>query len=189
MSAPDTLQRTVLPIPDQPPVGLTTYDAKDPDTKYPPIRAIAAARRGAKRAHRAYRRCRLRLIQRLWRPMSHPELRKTRRQRSQVHPVPHDRAVFADASGLLTGRNHHSVGMGGITEIATSAPGYNSIMPNTSSPLARDPQAEWLFDGTVWQVPRGASLADEPHGSVRSWPSGGGGFEYFYGFIGGETNQ
>ena len=32
---------------------------------------------------------------------------------------------------LLTGRNHHSVGMGGITEIATSAPGYNSILPNT----------------------------------------------------------
>ena len=32
---------------------------------------------------------------------------------------------------LLTGRNHHSVGMGGITEIATSAPGYNSIRPNT----------------------------------------------------------
>ena len=38
---------------------------------------------------------------------------------------------------LLTGRNHHSVGMGGITEIATSAPGYNSILPNTVSPIAR----------------------------------------------------
>ena len=37
---------------------------------------------------------------------------------------------------LLTGRNHHSVGMGGITEIATSAPGYNSIRPNTAAPLA-----------------------------------------------------
>ena len=41
---------------------------------------------------------------------------------------------------LLTGRNHHSVGMGGITEIATSAPGYNSILPNTCAPLARDPK-------------------------------------------------
>jgi arylsulfatase A-like enzyme len=38
---------------------------------------------------------------------------------------------------LLTGRNHHSVGMGGITEIATTAPGYNSILPNTASPLAQ----------------------------------------------------
>ena len=37
---------------------------------------------------------------------------------------------------LLTGRNHHAVGMGGITEIATSAPGYNSLRPNTAAPLA-----------------------------------------------------
>src|SRR3954462_6710504 len=34
-------------------------------------------------------------------------------------------------AALLSGRNHHSVGMGGITEIATSAPGYNSMRPNT----------------------------------------------------------
>ena len=38
---------------------------------------------------------------------------------------------------LLTGRNHRSAGMGGITEIATGAPGYNSVLPNTISPLAR----------------------------------------------------
>jgi arylsulfatase A-like enzyme len=37
---------------------------------------------------------------------------------------------------LLTGRNHHAVGMGGITEIATSAPGYSSVRPNTAAPLA-----------------------------------------------------
>src|ERR1035438_7522753 len=40
MSPEDTIHRTVLPIPDQAPVGLTTYDAKDPDTKYPPIREL-----------------------------------------------------------------------------------------------------------------------------------------------------
>ena len=37
---------------------------------------------------------------------------------------------------LLTGRNHHAVGMGGITEIATSAPGYSSVRPDTAAPLA-----------------------------------------------------
>src|SRR5262245_64947545 len=36
----DTVQRHVLPIPDVTPVGLTTFDAKDPDTKYPPIRPV-----------------------------------------------------------------------------------------------------------------------------------------------------
>lgn len=37
MSTQDTIQREILPIPDIPPIGLTTYDAKDPETKYPPI--------------------------------------------------------------------------------------------------------------------------------------------------------
>jgi hypothetical protein len=37
MSAQDDIQRTVLPIPDQPRTGLVTYDAKDPDTQFPPI--------------------------------------------------------------------------------------------------------------------------------------------------------
>ena len=40
MSTQDKIQRSILPIPDQPHVGLTTYDAKDPDTKYPPIREL-----------------------------------------------------------------------------------------------------------------------------------------------------
>src|SRR5258705_5487954 len=37
MDSRDSIQRSVLPIPDRKPVGLTTYDAKDPDTKFPPI--------------------------------------------------------------------------------------------------------------------------------------------------------
>jgi hypothetical protein len=46
MSAQDDIQRTVLPIPDQPRTGLVTYDAKDPETKYPtitPLRPPAGA--------------------------------------------------------------------------------------------------------------------------------------------------
>jgi len=39
-AATNKTQRTNLPIPDQPHMGLTTYDAKDPDTKYPPIRDL-----------------------------------------------------------------------------------------------------------------------------------------------------
>jgi arylsulfatase A-like enzyme len=90
---------------------------------------------------------------------------------------------------MLTGRNHHSVGMGRITEIATSAPGYNSILPNTCAPLARTlklngystAQFGKCHEVPVWQT--------SPMGPFDAWPSGGGGFEYFYGFIGGETNQ
>ena len=57
--------------------------------------------------------------------------------------------------------------MGVITELATSAPGYSSVRPNTCAPLARDPAAERLLDRPVRQVPRGAGVADEPDGAVR----------------------
>jgi arylsulfatase len=92
-------------------------------------------------------------------------------------------------AALLSGRNHHTVGMGGITEIATSAPGYSSLRPNTCAPLAETlklngystAQFGKCHEVPVWQT--------SPMGPFDNWPSGGGGFEYFYGFIGGETNQ
>ena len=92
-------------------------------------------------------------------------------------------------AALLSGRNHHTVGMGGITEIATSAPGYSSMRPNDCAPLAETlklngystAQFGKCHEVPVWQT--------SPMGPFDNWPSGGGGFEHFYGFIGGETNQ
>jgi arylsulfatase A-like enzyme len=92
-------------------------------------------------------------------------------------------------AALLSGRNHHTVGMGVITELATSAPGYNSLRPNTCAPLAKTltlngystAQFGKCHEVPVWQT--------SPMGPFDAWPSKGGGFEYFYGFIGGETNQ
>ncbi len=89
---------------------------------------------------------------------------------------------------LLTGRNHHAAGMGGIPEVATSAPGYSSMRPNTAAPLAEmlklngysTAQFGKCHEVPVWQT--------SPMGPFDSWPTGSG-FEYFYGFIGGETNQ
>ena len=79
--------------------------------------------------------------------------------------------------------------MGVITELATAAPGYNSVRPNTCAPLAQTlllngystAQFGKCHEVPVWQT--------SPMGPFDAWPTGGGGFEYFYGFIGGETNQ
>ena len=79
--------------------------------------------------------------------------------------------------------------MGGVTEIATGAPGYCSVLPNTMSPLANTlklngyntAQFGKCHEVPVWQA--------NPIGPFDAWPTGGGGFEYFYGFIGGEANQ
>ena len=57
--------------------------------------------------------------------------------------------------------------MGGITEIATSAPGYSSMRPEHGGAAGRDAEAERLLDRAVRQVPRGAGLGDEPDGAVR----------------------
>ena len=90
---------------------------------------------------------------------------------------------------LLTGRNHHAVGMGGITEIATSAPGYNSIRPKSAAPLAETLKLNGYSTAQFGKCHEVPVWETSPMGPFDSWPSGGGGFEHFYGFIGGETNQ
>ena len=185
----DRHARAMLPIPDRPSPGLTTYDAKDPDTAYPPIEPLlppdgapnvlvillddvgfgAASTFGGP--------CRTPTADRL----AAGGLRYNRF---------HTTALCAPTrQALLTGRNHHSVGMGSITETATSAPGNNSMRPNTKAPLAltlklngySTAQFGKCHEVPVWQ--------SSPMGPFDAWPSGGGGFETFYGFIGGENNQ
>ena len=90
---------------------------------------------------------------------------------------------------LLTGRNHHSAGMGGITEIATGSPGYNSVLPNTISPLARTLKLNGYSTAQFGKCHEVPVWETSPVGPFDAWPTGGGGFEYFYGFIGGEANQ
>ncbi len=73
--------------------------------------------------------------------------------------------------------------------MATSAPGYTSVLPKDKAPLAMTlklngyatAQFGNCHEVPVWQT--------SPMGPFDSWPTGGGGFEYFYGFIGGETDQ
>ena len=89
---------------------------------------------------------------------------------------------------LLTGRNHHAVGMGGITEIATSAPGYNSVRPNTAAPLAETLKLNGYATAQFGKCHEVPAWETSPMGPFRQWPVGSG-FEHFYGFIGAETNQ
>ena len=91
-------------------------------------------------------------------------------------------------AALLTGRNQHTVAMGGITEIATASPGYSSVRPNTCAPLAEvlrlngysTAQFGKCHEVPVWET--------GPHGPFDRWPTGSG-FEHFFGFVGGETSQ
>ena len=78
--------------------------------------------------------------------------------------------------------------MGGITEIATSAPGYNSMRPNTCAPLAETLKLNGYSTAQFGKCHEVPMWETSPMGPFQQWPTGSG-FEYFYGFVGGEANQ
>jgi arylsulfatase len=101
----------------------------------------------------------------------------------------HTTAVCAPTrTALLTGYNHHSNNMGSITETATNMPGMNGVRPQTITPLAevlRQNGYNTAFFGKSHEVP---PWEISQVGPQDRWPTRSG-FEKFYGFIGGETNQ
>jgi arylsulfatase len=91
-------------------------------------------------------------------------------------------------AALITGRNHHSAGFGVISEQATGFPGYNSIIPKdkaTIGRILRDNGYSTSWFGKNHNTPAFQASAIGP---FDQWPVGMG-FEYFYGFVGGDANQ
>ena len=91
-------------------------------------------------------------------------------------------------AALITGRNHHSAGFGVISEQSTGFPGYNSIIGMDKATIGRilkDNGYATSWFGKDHNVP---AFAASQAGPFDQWPIGMG-FEYFYGFIGGDTNQ
>jgi len=91
-------------------------------------------------------------------------------------------------AALLTGRNHHTVAMGAITELATSAPGNTSIRPQDCAPLAETLRLNGYSTAQFGKCHEVPVWETSPMGPHDRWPTSSG-FEHFYGFIGGETNQ
>ncbi|GAA2395360.1 arylsulfatase AtsD [Nonomuraea africana] len=89
---------------------------------------------------------------------------------------------------LLTGRNHHSVGMGVITEMATTAPGYTGMRPNSAATMAHILKYNGYGTAAFGKMHQTPAWETSPSGPFDRWPVGDG-FEKFYGFLGGETNQ
>src|SRR5687768_850976 len=133
----DKIQRAILPIPDRTNVRLITYDAKDPNTKFPPIEPLRPPGGapnvlivllddvgfGASSAFGG--------------PVRMPTAERLAAGGLKFNRFHTTALCSPTRQALLTGRNHHSVGMGGITEIASAIPGYSSIRPDTCAPLAQ----------------------------------------------------
>ncbi|MGD6935190.1 MAG: arylsulfatase [Candidatus Bathyarchaeia archaeon] len=188
MSSVTNFQRTVLPIPDQPYKGLIVYDAKSTDAKFPAIQSIQPPKGapnillillddvgfGASSAFGGP------INTPVAEALSTDGLRYTRF---------HTTALCSPTrAALLTGRNHHTVGMGSITEIATSAPGNNSVRPNYCAPIAKILKYNGYSTAHFGKCHEVPVWETGPIGPFDHWPTFSG-FEKFYGFVAGETNQ
>ncbi|MCX6913555.1 MAG: sulfatase-like hydrolase/transferase, partial [Verrucomicrobia bacterium] len=169
--------------------SLVTYDAKNPDTKFPPIEQLRPPKGAPNVLIVLIDDAGFGSSATFGGPCATPTLDKLAKGGLMYNRF-HTTAICSPTrQALLTGRNHHSVGMAGITEIATGAPGYCSVRPNSMAPLAETLKLNGYataqfgknHEVPVWQT--------SPIGPFDAWPTGGGGFEYFYGFLGGEANQ
>jgi len=128
--------RTLLPIPERGHVGLTTYDAKDPDTSFPPIESVRPPSGAPNVLILMIDDCGFGASSAFGGPCNTPNTIRIADNGLKFNRFHTTALCSPTRAALLTGRNHHAVGMGGITEIATSAPGYSSIRPKETAPLA-----------------------------------------------------
>jgi arylsulfatase A-like enzyme len=91
-------------------------------------------------------------------------------------------------AALITGRNHHSVGFGVISELSTGYPGYDSFIGPDSATIGQVLKANGYATSWFGKNHNTPAFQYSVAGPFNQWPSGMG-FEYFYGFMGGETDQ
>src|SRR5262245_41363941 len=127
------VRRDVLPIPDRRHLGPTTYDAKDPDTSFPPIEPLLPPESAPNILIVLLDDVGFAAAGTFGGPANTPTADRLAANGLSYNRF-HTTALCAPTrAALLSGRNHHSVGMGLITETATSAPGNSGLKPNTKA--------------------------------------------------------
>ncbi len=184
----DSVKRDILPIPDPPYVGVTTYDAKDPDTRFPPITPLRPPDGAPNVLIVLIDDVGFAASTAFGGPCNTPTFERLAADGLKYTRFHTTALCSPTRAALLSGRNHHSVGMGGITEIATSAPGYSSVRPKNKAPIAETLKLNGYSTAQFGKCHEVPVWETSPMGPFDGWPTGSG-FEHFYGFIGGETNQ
>ena len=188
MESRAAVKREILPIPDVAHVGITTYDARDPNTKYPPIEPLRPPKGAPNVLIMLIDDVGFGASSAFGGPCHTPNAERLAKKGLKFTRFHTTALCSPTRQALLTGRNHHTVGMGAITEMATSAPGNCSIRPKSKAPIAEilklngysTAQFGKCHEVPFWEV--------SPVGPFNQWPTGSG-FEHFYGFVGGEANQ
>ena len=184
--AQQALDRTVLPIPEPQYPQITTLDARE--AKAPP-RFEVKAPAGAPNVL-------LILIDDMGfgipsafgGPVQMPTAERLAREGLRYNRFHTTALCSPTRTALLSGRNHHTNNMGAITEAATSFPGNTGQRPNSVAPLAEMLRLNGYSTAFFGKKHETAAWEVSPSGPTDRWPTRSG-FDKFYGFIGGETNQ
>jgi arylsulfatase A-like enzyme len=188
MKRDDEQMRTILPIPERSYTGLVTYDAKNSGTKFPPIQPLRPPKGAPNVLIILLDDVGFAASSAFGGPCHTPTAERLAGGGLKYIRFHTTALCSPTRQALLTGRNHHAVGMGGITEIATSAPGYSSVRPDSAAPLAETLRLNGYATAQFGKCHEVPVWETSPMGPFRQCPTGSG-FEHFYGFIGGETNQ
>jgi arylsulfatase A-like enzyme len=184
--AGDGIDRTVLPLPEPERPSYTTLDARE--VKAPPhvqVKAPAGAPNvvivliddlgfGAPSTFGG--------------PIATPTLDKLAANGLRYNNFHTTALCSPTRAALKSGRNHHTVNMGFITEMATGLPGATGQIPNARRPLAETLRLNGYSTAAFGKWHETAAWETSVSGPFDRWPTRQG-FDKFYGFIGGETNQ
>jgi arylsulfatase len=188
MSSQDKIQRQVLPIPDQQYMGVRPFDARDPAAKFPPIKPLRPPKGAPNVLVVLIDDVGFGATSAFGGPCNTPTLEKLAKSGLKYTRFHTTALCSPTRAALLTGRNHHTVGFGVISELATSAPGYTGIIPNHCAPLAKMLKHNGYSTAQFGKCHEVPAFETSGAGPFDRWPTGQG-FEYFYGFVGGETHQ
>ena len=186
MAQDPKIGREILPIPDQPYRGPVPFDAR---TASAPVQTMLHAPEGAPNVvivllddmgfgiPSAFGGC-----------VSMPTTERLAKNGLRYNHMHTTALCSPTRAALLTGRNHHSVNMGVITEFGTSWPGATGMIPNTCASIAMTLKLNGYNTGQFGKCHEVPAWEQSISGPYDRWPTGAG-FEKFYGFLGGEMDQ
>jgi arylsulfatase len=184
--AADTLNRTVLPIPEPKRPAYTELDARD--AKAPPRFAVTAPKGAPNVVIVLIDDMGFGVPATFGGPIPMPTLDGLARNGLRYNNFHTTALCSPTRAALKSGRNHHTVNMGFITELATGFPGATGQIPNATAPLAEMLRLNGYGTAAFGKWHETAAWEASVSGPHDRWPTRQG-FDKFYGFIGGETNQ
>lgn len=182
----DVLDRTVLPIPEPKYAPITTLDARN--AKAPPRFEVKAPAKAPNVLIVLIDDMGFGQSSAFGGPIHMPTLERLAKGGLRYNQFHTTALCSPTRAALLTGRNHHVCNMGSITETATAFPGQTGQRPNAVAPLAEMLRLNGYSTAAFGKSHETAAWEVSPSGPTDRWPTRSG-FDKFYGFLGGETNQ